>query len=1346
MNSLKVTLFLLLASTTITYAQTSKLDELTIEDGLTQGMIHDILQDSLGFMWFATKDGLNRYDGYGFELYSHFPADSFSLSGHIVNVLFEDTYGRIWAGTHNNGLNIFDRKTERFYKLDDNDSPEVGLNSDRIFSIEQERDSIFWIGTGSGLCRLTVPPGEQLWANTGRVNLNHRVRSFAIEPIPNPNLNSVATCLSTVSDTLYFAISNRLFRLNLHQYHSWEEISEKIKAHTIEIPFGFRSMEMTEDGYLILPTNQEVKIYHKGKSWDIDLPLQLQGFVPDVAINKEGTIWGVSAGLYKIHPKRPKGQQLEIVFTTKPAYYTPTVCIDHTGLVWLGTNGYGIRKFNPASARFNHFMPGTSTRQLYTDQKGRCWVWVAVSLKVLNPETGRYELPSTFPSWIEKATWVINPEPDIFWFHYPIIEKQTALVRVNERTGEVIAYPYSCKPNPDSPLFLDRDGNIWFSSRDGQLVVFDTKTGTYHYQSMSDWFAERQENTAVTVFQAEPGSETVWAGTQYGLLRLNRNEDNSFNHKVYDFDINEPGSISENYILSICNRPGEPDKLWIGTKGGGLNHFDTQTGLFRSVTTKDGLPNNVAYGLLPDEEGFLWVTTNRGLSKYHPDRGTFKNYTFADGLQSNEFNTSSYHKAEDGRFLIGGVNGVHVFHPKNIPVSSLPPKVYLTGLNINNEPWQNTENPQSLRPIELVENMELKHYQDQLFFKFSALDYAAPQNNRYRYQMIGLDDAPVYAGTRREVAYANLAPGHYTFKVWGANNEDIWSSAPAVLGIVIHPPWWATYWAYLIYILLFFTLVYSAYRFQVNRDRLKTQLAYEKREAVRLAALDRMKSNFFSNITHEFRTPLTLILEPARRLGQQLQHKNSQKWAELIINNSERMLNLVNQLLDINRLEEGLMPVKHQQADLNHLLSSVLKGYEGAAQDKDIRLELEIHGRSHLKWVETDPEKVRKIIHNLLSNAFKFTPNGGQITVSANGLADSRKIEISVEDTGPGIAPEHQSQIFDRFYQVDDSSTRSAGGTGIGLALCRELARKLEGEITVSSAPGAGSCFTLKLPLCPAAAEETANSSNLASEKISTAAAEHTPAQHGTTILIVEDNADLRDFLCSILEGNFELTTAQDGIEGLQIATETLPDIIISDVMMPRLDGYDMTVQLKDDFRTSHIPVILLTAKSALESRLTGLKTGADAYLSKPFYAEELIAQIGNLLEQRNRLQHYFQGQENQGMHAPTLPDLEHEFLQKAFAVIEDHMPDEQFSIEQLSSALLLSRSQLHRKLKALTGQTASEFLRNYRLKKALDLLRQPDLSVSEVSLKVGFSSPQYFSTKFKEKYGYSPSEAHKKA
>lgn len=1326
------------------YAQTVKLDELTIEDGLTQGMIHDIIQDSLGFIWIATKDGLNRFDGYDFKLYSHLPADSFSLSGHVVNALAEDSFGRIWVGTHNNGLNVFDRQTERFYKLDYKKEPGQGLNSNRVFSIEQENDSIFWIGTGSGLCRLNVPPGKKLWEGARQVKLNHRVKSYPIEPISNPNSSNVNSCLSKISDTLYFAINNRLFRLHRKNYQQWEEMSDLVNAHEIELPFSFRSIKMTDDGYLILPTNEEIKVYYKGETWNIQLPEKLLGFLPDIIIDQSGTIWGASAGLFKVHPKRPKGQQLELIFTTKPDYFTPTICSDRTGVLWIGTNGYGIRKYNPSNARFRHFLPGTSSRQLYTDLKDRCWVWVAVSMRILDPETGRYEMPASFPSWLEKATWVINPEPDIFWFHYPIVEDKTALVRVNERTGSVQSFVYQCKANPNSPLLMDRQGDIWFSSSDGQLAVFRTQTKSFEYHAMADWFTERQTNATVTVFHYDTASDVIWTGTQYGLLRLQQTAGGRIDHQLYDFDINNPNSLSENYVLSICERPGETNKLWLGTKGGGINHFDIKKGEFQAITTTDGLPNDVAYGVLPDDKGYLWITTNRGLSKFHPERMSFKNYTSADGLQSNEFNTFSYHRAQDGRFLIGGVNGVHVFHPKDIKPSTHPPKVYLTGLNVNNTPLEEVLGDTPRKPLEWIERIELEHDQNQLFFQFSALDYAAPENNRYRYQMVGLDDTPFDAGTRREVAYANLIPGHYTFKVWGANNEDVWSTAPAMLQIYIAPPWWATYWAYALYLLIISYLLYSAYRFQVNRELLKTQLAYEQREAERLAALDRMKSNFFSNITHEFRTPLTLILEPARRLSQQLSHKNGQKWAALIISNSERMLNLVNQLLDINRLEEGLMSVKLQQADLNLLLQSILKDYEVAALDKQIELELYIRDRSILKWVEIDTEKVSKIIHNLLSNALKFTPNGGHISLSAVAVPERQEISIQVKDNGPGIAPEHQSRIFDRFYQVDDSSTRATGGTGIGLALCQELAQKLGGTIRLDSEPGAGTLFTLQLPLSAAATQgDPVPTGTTPAVAVEEALEPH--QEQNTSILIVEDNEELREFLKDILDPDFNIEMARDGIEGLQKATETLPDLIITDVMMPRMDGFEMTVKLKSDVRTSHIPIIMLTAKSALQSRLTGLETGADAYLSKPFYSEELVARIQNLFAQRARLQAYFQGMRNDSP-SPQVPDMEQDFLQRAYTVIEENLSDQDFSVEQLSNALLLSRSQLHRKLKALTGQTASEFIRAYRLKRAAAILRQqPGITVSEVSFKVGFNSPQYFSTKFKEKYGYSPSEAHEK-
>lgn len=610
--------------------------------------------------------------------------------------------------------------------------------------------------------------------------------------------------------------------------------------------------------------------------------------------------------------------------------------------------------------------------------------------------------------------------------------------------------------------------------------------------------------------------------------------------------------------------------------------------------------------------------------------------------------------------------------------------------------------------------------------------------------MVGLDKAPVYAGTRREVAYANLTPGTYIFKVWGANNEDIWGMEPATLEITISPPLWATKWAYLLYFVVTVSFVYLVYRFQINRAQLKTQLAYEQREAERLAALDQMKSNFFSNITHEFRTPLTLILEPARRLNQQLKAQNQQKWAKLIVSNSERMLNLVNQLLDINRLEEGLMPVKIEQVDLNVLLQNILMDFREAALARQIDLGLYLEHRSDANWVETDIEKVRKIVSNFLSNALKFTPEGGKVSLSTKSGTTSPDLFIEVSDNGPGIAPEEQNLIFDRFYQIDNSPTRSSEGTGIGLALCRELAHKLGGDIQVESQLGSGARFILRLPIA-----KIANSNKISVPNKAAYLTGQKPIFDADDldlkVLIIEDNKDLRTFLVDILGSDFDLETATDGIAGLQLATASLPDLIITDVMMPRMDGFEMTEKLKSDIRTSHIPIVMLTAKSALESRLTGLKAGADAYLPKPFYSEELLAQIQNLLSQRKRLQAYFQNT-SVGSPAPEVPKQEHEFLERAKSIIEAHLGEEDFNVEQLSAELLLSRSQLHRKLKALTGQTASAFLSNYRLQKAFDLLKDSRLSVGEVSVKVGFSTPQYFSTKFKEKYGYSPSEAPKKS
>lgn len=1315
-----------------------KLSYLTIEDGLSQGMVQNILQTQDGFIWLATKDGLNRYDGYDFKVYSHQPLDSFSISGHVINVLFEDNQGRLWVGTQNNGLNIFDSSKQRFGRLKYEGPNGKGLSSNRVFDIKQQNDSVFWVGTEGGLTRLTVPPADELWAAPAAANLSQRISSEKVTLSPDEEL-PVSTLLLLEGDTLIVGASHRVFQRAFSSNQSFEDITQRIGTKPAEGPFAFRSLISTEQGHLLLPAQDSIICYYKGESWPLRLPDEVKGYVPMLFKDNQGQVWGAASGLFRIYPERSAEQAIELIFSSLPRN-TPCLYIDRGGVVWLGTNGYGIIKYNPAARRFGHLLPGKSARQVYVDLKGRHWAWLSPHLSIFDPQTGGISKLSGLREDLLRSRWVINDAEGSYWLHYPIVEKQAALVHFDERKGQSTAYPYNCDAYPDSPMMRDRHNNYWLGSGDGQLLVFNQEQKSFEYYSMTNWFSTPRREAFIVSFYYDERRDIVWAGTQYGLLRLKWTAQGGIRYKVFQNNPQASRSLSENHILSICADPQDDHRLWVGTKGGGLNHFDTRNGQCRTYRTEDGLPNDVIYGLLPDEQGRIWISTNRGLSCFTPSQAHFRNYSATDGLQSDEFNTTSYFRAADGKLIFGGVNGINSFYPADVDQESLPPKVKLTALSINNKAIDFKISPLLDRPLEHARRISLTHEQNLLHFRFAALDYAVPKNNRYRYQMQGLDPEPVEAGNRREVTYANLAPGQYTFRVWGANSDGVWSTAPAELEINIAPPWWASIWAYLAYFLLGGSLLYLLYRFQVKRAKLHNQLAYEQRESERLAELDRIKSDFFSNITHEFRTPLTLILEPARRLLPLQKGDEPRSWAKLIINNGERMLQLVNQLLDVNRLEERKLPVAYELGKLEVMLEELMPAFRLMAQEQGVQLGLDCEGLASDQALAFDHDKLRKIISNLLANAIKFTPIGGQVSIWAGSAEhDPEWIKLAVTDTGIGIPPEQTQRIFDRFYQVKDGRSKASGGTGIGLSLCKELTELMGGQISVASELDKGSCFTVLLPAHAHLAVPAPPLQPMPQEAPG-------PAEgQGLRLLIVEDHVELRAFIQSILAPHYELLTAEDGLQGLQIATAEVPDLILSDIMMPNLDGLSLTEQLKAHPLTSHIPIVLLTAKSGLQDRIKGLTFGADAYLGKPFHAEELLAQIQNLIEQRQRLQAAFQA----GANAPRataqkenpLPPSELAFLQQVEAVIEERLDDEALSVEQLSQNLYLSRSQLHRKLKALTGQSATAFIREYRLSRAFEMLQSKRGNVTEISLSIGFSSPQYFATRFKEKYGFPPSQ-----
>ncbi|MBP6826950.1 MAG: response regulator, partial [Saprospiraceae bacterium] len=1027
------------------------------------------------------------------------------------------------------------------------------------------------------------------------------------------------------------------------------------------------------------------------------------------------------------------------------------------------TQGYGLRKINPAKQLFHKGAAGTSIWGLWRDAGGAYFCKVVYEVFPYDPVTGKIGSEHAFPAGPGRLLDVCMEPSGSYWL----------LGRGNEDNGmaelrlcspeHVLSrpYPFYFSSYTYARLLRNREGDIWITGANCQLIRFHPPTGRFDYLDYAALFGENAN--AVRAFAlAEDGNGVLWIGTQQGLIRCTP-KGSSFDYQLMQADAKNPLGLSSNSIACLLVDPHDPGGvLWVGTKGGGINRLDLHNNHFQHIAIKDGLPDNVIYGILPGNKNDLWCSTNRGLFRITPryDKGQTRGaalsfdvttFTAAQGLQDNEFNTQAFYKASNGELLFGGVNGLNRFFPEALRADSAPPPVFIVGLQINHQPaaFGSTGSPLTA-PLDFLQELRLNHDQNNLSFEFAALDFTDPSKNRYRYRLVGLDPDWVETGTNRFAHFTHLAPGRYTLRVQGSNGEGAWQNASTPVTIIIQPPWWRSRPAYLLYALLIVWAGWQAYRFQIRRVQLREQLAFEQRESGRIKALEEMKTNFFSNVTHEFRTPLTLMLEPTRRILAKTRDPEIIENARHVEANSQRLMALVNQLLDMAKLESGSMGLDLRLADVTDTVREVYRSFLPLAEQCGIRLTLKIP--AEIPPFLFDSGKVELVLNNLISNALKFTSEGGTVTVAcrkevpeAGAPESSPVVQISVVDTGIGIPAAAQEKVFERFYQVDGSHTRAGEGTGIGLALSKELVNLMGGSIALKSETGMGSEFIFRLPLKESAAVLPSPSGEAVP---AFAAPQETSGEMAErpSVLLIEDNAELRGFIKQYISRAWEVVEASNGEEGVRKAAELVPDLVISDLMMPLKDGYAVCDELKNGELTAHIPVILLTAKSGMDSKIKGLRTGADDYLTKPFNTDELLARMENLVTLRRHLRRRY-GRQPSAAEQPTVAEAEYltppdrEFLRRFTLTLEQHLPDETMSVEDLARKMLISRVQLHRKLKALTDRNVTDFVRDYRLDRAMAMLKNREGLVYEVASKVGFGSEKYFSRAFKEKFGVSPSQ-----
>ena len=1269
------------------------------ENGLPQSYVTSVVQDSLGFMWMSTLDGLVRYDGNSFQTLKQLSTDTAGLSSNRIHRMLLDKNGLLVIKHVIGPVDYLDPKTLSIKR---------DIEPDGIYRTDN-------MGPHWRSFEELMHDGNANWLH---VSLNE---SFEI-------MDTTSNRLATYSSVLYE-------REN----------------------FDFYSFQITQSGRLYLLTPEGLKIYDSPKSLPVTLSLPVKVDL-SVSVRKRPVLFGkgdnevligCKEGLLHFNNVSKKFDLIEVQAANRVnSFPTYLMTEDRLGrpIFVFQRQVYRLEPNNEVSWLWQN--PGTfDISALFVDRSNTLWIGMdADGLYKVNLES------PGFTSYLYRdnfVTDVLGREIKIskdqlvplgfdrvtpYYFRYYYIGSETLLFGVENspktpgiftlQAGSISPYfypkflPDAFTPSPNSGLYLMDSASAFFHFNPVDRSV----------RKINSNIPDSATNMAVNLLADE---EYLWIGTSIsGIYQVKNGE--------VEQHIKANGKHA---INTIRFDERKPDHLWIGTLGGGLLKWSKSEGkLLASYTTENGLPNNTINCIVPDHLGHLWMSTNIGVSRFNPDTERFTNFTKADGLIETEFNRHHQMLLPDGRIAMGGTNGYSVFDPKTFVADTTNTQVILSALSINDQPvLAGNLSPLS---VAMLNDIILPYDSNTISFEFAPVQYNAPQKNQMRYQLEGFDKDWVEIGSERKFRFAQLPYGKYALKVVSTNTSGMWSKHVKVVNIQILPPPWLTWWAYLCYGLLVLIIIRAIWQFYKHRLREKQEAEFNLRETARLREMDEMKTRFFSNITHEFRTPLTLILSPLEK--QLADPRISPSVRSLLDNNyrhARQLLSLVNQLLDISKIEGRQMQVNNSTGDLSQFVIACVGAFQEQASLKGIDLISNINTPE--SYFLFDHSKWENIIYNLLGNAIKFSDPGkkhSRVVVTLGTASQPDFVELKVEDTGVGVGPDQLKHIFERFYQVDDSSTRHHEGTGIGLALVKELVDLLGGSIEVESQLGEGTIFTLTLPaqrLSDAAQKnlEVAHPDRDERSNTETGEESETPV-----LLVVEDNDELRSFIKEGLSGSGNVFEANNGKAAWELLLSELPDIVISDVMMPQMNGFELCRLSKQDPRTAHISFILLTAKASQTAKIEGLESGADEYLTKPFNMQELELRVRNLLQEQRSLRKHLLSKLFSNSPESAVEHVDDVFIKQLQKSLDEKLDDASLSADTLAKVVSMSKSTLNRKLKSVLNISTKDFIKQYRLKKAIGLLLAGH-SVSEVSDKVGFDTASYFGQCFKEQYHLTPTE-----
>lgn len=1293
---------------------------ITIENGLSQNTVLSILQDKKGFMWFGTKDGLNRFDGKSFEIFKKNPAVSNSIGNNTIWSLYEDNKSQIWVGT-DKGIYIYHTDNKKFtrFEVKSNtgimiDVPVLEIRSDKLGNIwiiaerlyryspinNQLYDMYTPILKGNfypQILSIIIDNDQNAWAGMNQYGIRKfNLHSKRAENIVNLSVNEKFS-LTTFSKLISYK-NNYLIAGTIN---NGLKIINKITGEINSFPYSnketsqlfVRSLAMysnniwvgTESGlYIINPENGKTDHYTQDKNDRFSLT---DNVIYSMYKDREGGIWiGTYFGGINYIPKQSDNFEKYYPIDDKntiSGYRVSGICEDNDGYIWVGTEDAGLNKFNPKTKLFEHFKPNSGIN----------------SISYHNVHDVIID---------DNKLWV-----GLFNNGINVIDLKTKQVKHYQKSSQ----PNSLDNNDVFALQRDKSGNIWVGTTTG-VLLFD--------KNNNHFLKQPQIGKHFVSDILEDSQGRMWFSTyDAGAIRFNPRTKEC---KHYTYNAQNEKSISSYKIISIFE--DSKNRIWFTGETGGISLYNEKLNNFTQYSFKEGIISDVIYKILEDKQKNLWLSSNSGLIKFNPETKKVRIFNTGSGILSNQFNYKSGFKDKNGKMYFGGINGLIAFNPDSFEYNEYVPPVFITSFQILDD-----KNSFSKEILGNTKKVNLKYNEASFSINFAALSYSAPEKNRYAYKMSGLEDDWIYLDKPQKIIFSSLPYGKYRFQIKASNNDGIWNEKGDYIDIVIYPPFWKSKIAYLLYFILLVWLIY--YVFSQNSRKIKNKSEKEKMlfEKEKEKEMYNSKIEFFTNIAHEVRTPLTLIKSPLEFIL-----SNNLDKAELNSNllvmekNTNRLLTLINQLLDFRKAEAKSFSLVFVSTNINDLLYETYIRFKPIAIQKGIDFTIKVS--EELIFADVNREALIKIVSNLFSNALKFAQSQIEVQVSKS----EAKFFIRVNSNGEIIPNELKEQIFEPFFQINETDKSTIkSGSGIGLALAKSLVQLHSGSIYLDKTIEDINSFMLEMPI------KHRNAIVMVQEPDLIEVPENNPIKNilfnKEHVLVVEDDPDLLSFVVEKLNKHYKVFSAKNGVEAIKILEKEIINLVISDVVMPLMNGMELCSKIKNEVNHSHIPVILLTAKATVQNKIEGLESGADAYIEKPFSIDFLYVQISNLLSNRRKIREAYVSSPFVNAGSIALTKSDETFLNKVNEIILNNISDPDFRLDQLADSLNMSRSSFFRKIKGVSEFSPNDFLKIVRLKRAAEILMENKYLVNEVCYLVGFSYPSYFAKSFQKQFGVLPKD-----